>query len=171
MGPLARSAVYLIGAGLATSNIQNDTFCNTIYRYKQRQAALRARFETLHDDGRLSTGRVTRWPRSVTTPVTGDDAAAAAVDTYETLAAAVDAVGGRLDPFFRRRPRTPGLLVGTRDGEVVTFPICGLIVRRDGEITGVYPCWTANTHHRLEAGLAALESGDPENLRAARTPP
>lgn len=132
----------------------------------RRQAAVRERFDAIRADGRLGEGRVRRWAQSVVTPVADDESDdAAAVAVYRELEAAIDAGDGRLEPFFERREREGGLLVGGADGYRITFPVCCLVVRREERITGLYPCWLDGTHHSVEDGLAALEAGDPENLR------
>ena len=131
----------------------------------RRQDAVRERFGTLQEAGALPEASVERWAKAVTIPVDGDGADADAVALYEEFAAAVEAADGRLEPFFQRRERRGGLLVGRPEGEVLTFPVCCLAVRRGGTLTGLYPCWLAGTHHSVEDGLDALRDGGAETLR------
>lgn len=132
----------------------------------RRQEALRDRFEGIADREDLADAEVERWATSVATPVSAPESdAAAAVAVYRDLEAAVDAAGGRLEPFFERQERRGGLLVGRPEGHRITFPVACLVIRREGDVTGLYPCWLEGTHHSVEDGLAALEAGDPENLQ------
>jgi hypothetical protein len=133
---------------------------------ERRQAALRDRFEAVRAADCLASASVERWSPTVVTPVSEADAGMAdALDTYRELSTAVADAGGRLAPFFEVEERRGGLLIGRPEGERITFPVACLVVRREDAVTGVYPCWLDGTHHSLEEGLAALELGDPENLR------
>jgi hypothetical protein len=81
------------------------------------------------------------------------------VELYEEF---LEALGddGHLDPFFEDRPG-----IG-RASRVVVLPVITLALRRDGELTGLYPCWKDGHHYSIEQGLEALERGeDAENLR------
>lgn len=131
----------------------------------RRQRTIRERFDSLDGDDGGPDRRTERWPRTVTTPVDeGEAAVGAALARYERLAAAVDAAGGRLQPFFQRRARSSGLLVGGQDEQVITFPVCCLVLERGEAVTGLYPCWLDGVHHSVEDGLDALAAGDAENL-------
>jgi hypothetical protein len=127
---------------------------------RDRQADARARIEALVDAGLLPDCTVEDWPSRAVVP--SDGPADSAVETYEELAGAVAARPGvHLDPFFEDRPG-----VGRTD-RVVVLPVVCIAVRRDGELTGLYPCWNEGAHESVEDGLAALESGeDVENLRS-----
>lgn len=132
---------------------------------QRRQAAVTSRFEGIDFGAELVETTVERWPKTVTTPVDGSDGAAStALERYETFEEAVTAAGGRLEPFFQRRGRTGGLLVNASEGQVYTFPVCCLAVRRGGTLTGLYPCWLDGYHYSVEEGLAAVEDGHPNNL-------
>jgi hypothetical protein len=126
---------------------------------RDRQTDARARVEALADAGVLPDPTVSEWPSRAVVP--SDGPADAAVETYDEFAAAVATRPGvHLDPFFEDRPG-----VGRSD-RVVVLPVVCIAVRRDGELTGLYPCWNEGTHDAVEDGLAALESGeDVENLR------
>lgn len=146
------ATLYLRGGGAGT--------------VERLQAAIRDRFETIAERGVLASARVKRWANSVVTPISAAEPdAAAAVAVYRELELAVDAAGGRLDPFFERQERRGGLLFGQPEGQRLTFPVACLVLRREGRITGVYPCRLDGVAHSVTDGLAALESGDPENLR------
>lgn len=58
-----------------------------------------------------------------------------------------------LQPFFRER-------TADRDRTVLFLPVVCLIVRRDGEVAGVYPSTSEGDHQTLEDGLAALADGE-----------
>ena len=132
----------------------------------RRQRTVRDRFEALETTAAPGACRIERWPRTVTTPVDdGDEAVGAALTRYERFATAVAAAGGRLEPFFQERARSSGLLVGGREEQVVTFPVCCLALTRGEAVTGLYPCWLGGTHHSVEEGLDALAAGRAENLR------
>lgn len=131
---------------------------------ERRQAELRERFESVRERVDTAEMNLERWSRTVVTP-TGDDRSTAAVSTYRALERAVDAAGGRLEPFFEVRDRRGGMLVGRPDGERITFPVACLVVRAGDEPVGCYPCWIDGTHYSVEDGLAALAAGEPANLR------
>jgi hypothetical protein len=124
-----------------------------------RQRAVLTRFETVVEARELSDTTVTRWGRTVAT-----EGAPEAVELYREFRAAVDRAGGRLEPFFERRVREPGLLADRAAAEIVVFPVACLALRRDDAVTGLYPCWLDGVHHSLEAGLDALDGGTAENL-------
>lgn len=151
------------GATLSATLYLRSGAAGTVER---RQAALRDRFEGIRQSNALDAGTVERWANSIVTPVADNEPdAAAAVAVFRELEAAIEAAGGRLQPFFERQTRHGGLLVGEPDGQRLTFPVACLVVRREGEVTGLYPCRLEGTHHSLEDGLAALEAGNAENLR------
>jgi hypothetical protein len=131
---------------------------------ERRQADLRERFEGLRERVDAIDMALERWSRTVVTP-TKDDRSAEAVSTYRALSEAVEAAGGRLEPFFEARARRGGILVGRPDGRRITFPVACLVVRAERAPVGCYPCWLDGTHYSLEDGLEALASGDPTNLR------
>lgn len=131
---------------------------------ERRQTALHERFEAIREAADLAEATVERWAPSVVTPAADASADSDALAIYRELVTAVDDAGGRLEPFFERQQRRGGLLVGRPEGERITFPVACIVVRREGSVTGVYPCWLDGTHHSLEDGLDALETGDPENL-------
>jgi hypothetical protein len=125
---------------------------------RDRQADARARVEALVDAGVLPALDVSEWPSKAVVP--SDGPADAAVETYDEFRKAVATRPGvHLDPFFEDRPG-----VG-RSNRIVVLPVVCIAVRRDDELTGLYPCWNEGSHESVEDGLAALESGeDVENL-------
>jgi hypothetical protein len=125
---------------------------------RDRQADARARVEALAEAGLLPDLTVEEWPSKAVVPTDGPTDPA--VGTYDEFA---DAAASRpevhLDPFFEDRPG-----VGRCD-RVVVLPVVCIAVRREEDLTGLYPCWKAGNHEAVEDGLAALESGDDvENL-------
>ncbi len=126
---------------------------------RDRQGNARARVEALADEGLLPDLDMEEWPSKAIVP--NDGPTDPAVETYDEFA---DVVAERsdvhLDPFFEDRPG-----VGRSD-RVVVLPVACIAVRREGTLTGLYPCWNGGNHEAVEDGLAALESGeDVENLR------
>ena len=144
--PLAASVTIYLRVGAPTAA-------------RDRQVEARARIEALADAGVLPDLAVEEWPSKAVVPADGP--ADAAVGTYDEFAdAAATRPGVHLDPFFEDRPG-----VG-RAERVVVLPVVCIAVRRDGDLTGLYPCWSDGTHQAVEDGLAALEAGeDAENLR------
>lgn len=129
---------------------------------KRRQEAVRERLTALAGDGRISAVDVEQWPGRVTV---GQTEAPRVVDTYEEFAAAADAAGARLEPFFGDRPGVSGLLQDGTGNRILTLPVIALTVRQDGEIVGLYPCYRDGIHHRVEECVEALEGGTlPTNL-------
>ena len=121
---------------------------------KRRQVATRARFDQLVAHDVLPTVSVEGWQRHAEGR---DFDETHALDLYDEFSAAV---GGRghLDPFFRERNAGFG-------GRSVVLPVLCLVLRREGTVTGLYPCWHDGTHWSVEDGLRALETGDDaENL-------
>lgn len=110
---------------------------------------------------------VERWSPQVTVPVpeeAGRDAGA--VELFDEFEAAAEESDVRLQPFFERREAVGGLLSsGPTNQQTLVFPVVCLTVRREGELTGLYPCWNDGVHESVEDGLGALESADDvENL-------
>ena len=126
---------------------------------RDRQADARARVDALAGAGLLPDLSVSEWPSKAVVPTDGP--ADTAVETYDEFATvAARRPGLHLDPFFEDRPG-----VGRTD-RVVVLPVACIAVRREGELTGLYPCWNEGSHDAVENGLAALESGESvENLR------
>jgi hypothetical protein len=129
---------------------------------KRRQESVRDRLTALANDGRISAVAVEQWPRRVTI----DEAEASGViGTYEEFAAAADAAGARLEPFFADRPGVSGLLQNGAGDRILTLPVIALAVRQDGEIVGLYPCYRDGTHHRVEECVETLKQSQlPTNL-------
>ena len=149
------------GEGLSATLYLRSGAGGTVER---RQADIRRRFEGVREQAESLELDQERWSRTVVTP-TDDDRSADAVSTYRALTDAVQAAGGRLEPFFERRERRGGLLVGRPDGTRITFPVACLVVRAGRTPVGCYPCWLDGTHYSVEDGLEALAAGDPANLR------
>lgn len=125
---------------------------------RDRQTDARARVEALVDAGLLPDLTVEEWPSKAVVP--NDGPADPAVEIYDEFAEAAAARPGlHLDPFFEDRSG-----VGRTD-RVVVLPVVCIAVRRQEELTGLYPCWNEGNHDAVEDGLAALESGDDvENI-------
>lgn len=126
---------------------------------RARQEAVRARVESLAETGHVRDASVGYWSRRVCVR-DGDEGGAGrcpgVVD--EVLDAAADA-GLCVEPYFRRAP-------ASYDGEDVLFlPVICLLVRRDGDLCGVYPATDGGTAVTVEDALERLAAGDSiENL-------
>lgn len=106
-------------------------------------------FERLEAAEVVDEPRVTSWPKQVEGPTDGPEAAA--VSCYEEFVDATSA--DALEPQFTARD--------TEDGRVIDFADLCIAIRRDGELTGLYPCDGA----AIEDCLSALAAGNPvENL-------
>lgn len=124
---------------------------------RTRQETARARLGALTDAGVLPDVEIGQWPNKASVPADGPTPPP--VELYEEFLGVLGD-DGHLDPFFEDRPG-----VG-RASRVVVLPVITLALRRDGELTGLYPCWKDGHHYSIEQGLDALENGeDAENLR------
>lgn len=96
--------------------------------------------------------RLTRWPNEIHAPTDGP--AAEALPCYDEF---VESVGAdALTPHFDERSGA-----GTHERTVELADIC-VAIRRDGELTGLYP----NADASVEDCLTALAAGTPvENVR------
>lgn len=122
----------------------------------ERQEVTLARLKALEELELLPDLTVEQWPTRSNVPSGGP--ADPVVDTYDEFKTAAGE-GVHLDPFFDDRPG-----IG-RSSRVIVFPVIAIAVRREGELTGLYPCWKDGHHHSVEEALDALESGeDVENF-------
>jgi hypothetical protein len=123
---------------------------------RARQETAKARLSALAEAGVLPGLMVEHWPDKASVPADGPEPEP--VERYDEFVGALGDAG-HLDPFFEDRPG-----VG-RSSRVVVLPVVALALRRDGELTGLYPCWIDGHHYSIEQGLAALEKGEhAENL-------
>lgn len=121
---------------------------------RERQDRIEARVAAFGEAG-VPT-EVTEWPDTVTDPST--ERQRAAVETFDRYRAVAGMRGVRLDPFFECRTNPDG-------SRTVRFPVACLALERDGDSTGLYPCYADGDHESIEDGLAAIEAGGAENLR------
>lgn len=134
---------------------------------ERRQRGIVERLDALAERDDVGEFSIERWSECVSVPPVEDGGAdAAAVELYEELRHAVTDAGGRLHPFFQRRESVDGFLSRSGDAEYgVVFPVACLTVRRNGRLTGMYPCWLDGEHHSVEAALDRIQAGrDFENL-------
>jgi hypothetical protein len=131
----------------------------------RRQRTVLDRLEALADDGVVPELHVERWGSKVTVAADSDDEDSA-VALYDEFEAAAERADARLEPFFETREAVGGLLsAGPPTDRIIVFPVVCLTVRRDGDLTGLFPCWQDGEHHSVEDGLDALTAGnDAENL-------
>jgi hypothetical protein len=121
---------------------------------RERQARVEERVAAFAEAGVETTVR--EWPKRVTDPVT--DAERAALEAFDHYRAVAGLEGIRLDPFFECRTNPDG-------SRTVVFPVACLALERDGDLTGLYPCYVDGDHAAVEDGLDAIEAGDAENIR------
>lgn len=120
---------------------------------RERQDRIEARVAAFDDAG-VPT-EVREWPDTVTDPST--DRQRAAVEAFDRYRAVAGVRGIRLDPFFECRSNPDG-------SRTVRFPVACLALERDGDLTGLYPCYVDGDHAAIEDGLDAIEAGGAENL-------
>jgi len=134
---------------------------------ERRQRRIADRLETIADEADVAALRTERWSDRVRVPAAEGSADVAAVTLYDELQAAIDEAGGRLHPFFQEHETLDSLstadLTGTGEGgghveRDIVFPAICLTIRRNGRLTGIYPCWLDGEHHSVEDGLARLEA-------------
>jgi hypothetical protein len=133
----------------------------------RRQQGVLERLRALEADGLVPGLSVERWGSRVSVPddeMTLDDRESVAL--YDEFAAVEDEEGIQLEPFFEQRRAVGGLLSsGPATERVVVFPVVAITVRRDGDLTGLYPCWKDGKHQSVENCLGALaDGGTGENL-------
>ncbi|MFB6205071.1 MAG: HTH domain-containing protein [Haloglomus sp.] len=121
---------------------------------RERQHRIEARIEAVREAG-VST-EVREWSKQVTDPAA--ERQRDAVEAFDRYRAVAEREGVRLDPFFECRTNPDG----TR---TIRFPIACLAFERDGDLTGLYPCYVDGDHAAIEDGLDAIEAGGAENLR------
>lgn len=130
---------------------------------KRRQERVQERLAGLAEDGEIAAVRVEHWPGQLRYSPDEDPPVVA---RYEELAAAAEGAGARLAPFFEERGGVDSLVGSYADTRVLTLPVIAVVVERDGELAGLYPCRHGGTHHRVEEAVDALAAGRaPENLR------
>jgi hypothetical protein len=132
----------------------------------RRQETVLDRLRELEEHEVVPDLTIERWSAQVSVPVQAGDSDAGAVELFEEFEAAADEAGLRLEPFFETREAVGGLLSsGPSASRILSFPVVCLTVRRDGDLTGLYPCWNDGVHQSVEDGLGALADGDgAENL-------
>jgi hypothetical protein len=121
---------------------------------RERQTRIRERVAAFDDAGVPTAVR--EWPKRVTDPATESERAA--IEAFDRYRAVAGRLGVRLDPFFECRSNPDG-------SRTVVFPVACLALERDGDLTGLYPCYVGGDHAAIEDGLDAVESGGAENLR------
>ncbi|WP_136717497.1 HTH domain-containing protein [Halorientalis salina] len=128
----------------------------------RRQQAVLERLRAFEAEGTVPDLRIERVGSRVNVPAAEDDVADAdAVALYEELEAVADSAGLQLEPFFESRKAVGGLLsAGPPTQRIIVFPVVSLTIRRDGDLVGLYPCWSDGVHESVESCLDALASGD-----------
>lgn len=126
---------------------------------QRRQEAMLDRMRELRDRGMVEEVSVTRWSNQVSVSPAQDREPPVGVETYRELDEAVGETELSIEPFFRERSGAGG------DRTVLSLPVLCVAIRRDGEITGVYPCSAPDGSYSVTDCLDALASGnDVENV-------
>jgi hypothetical protein len=130
---------------------------------KRRQEDIERRVSELLEEGRVEAVDIERWPGKVRV---GAQEESPVADAFDDLAGAADEAGARLAPFFSDRQGVDGMLQSHADTRIITFPVVTLVVEREADIVGLYPCRRDGVHYRVETAVDALAAGDlPDNLR------
>jgi len=128
----------------------------------RRQETVLDRLQDLEEHDVVPDLAIERWGAQVTIPVPDGDSDAGAVDLFEEF----ETAGVRLEPFFEIREAVGGLLSsGPSASRTISFPVVCITIRRDGDLTGLYPCWKDGVHQSVEDCLDTLADGETaENL-------
>ncbi|MFC6730448.1 HTH domain-containing protein [Natronoarchaeum mannanilyticum] len=121
---------------------------------RRRQEAMLERMRELRDRGTAEAVSVTRWSNQVSVSPARDRDPPVGVETYRELDAATDGTELSIEPFFRERSGAGG------DRTVLSLPVLCVAIRRDGEITGVYPSSAPDGSYSVTDCLDALAAGD-----------
>lgn len=121
---------------------------------QRRQEAMLDRIRELREREIVEEVSVTRWSNQVSVSSARDPEPSVGVETYRELDEATDGIELSIEPFFRERPGSGG------DRTVLSLPVLCVVIRRHGEITGVYPCSAPDGSYSVTDCLDALASGD-----------
>lgn len=124
-----------------------------------RQDEVLDRIQQLKRTGAIDGVTVHYWSGKANAPNDGAHNGSGCPDIVNELYDATDDSDLSLEPFFREKP-TDG------DHRTVLFlPVVCLVVRRDGEVAGIYPSTREDDHESIQDGLSALsEDGEWANL-------
>ena len=126
---------------------------------QRRQEAMLERMRDLRDRGKVDDVSVSRWSSQVCVSPGLEHDAADGAEAYRELKDAVADTDLSIEPFFRERQGTG------EDRRVVSLPVICVAVRRDGEITGIFPCSATDGTYSVTDCLDALEDEtDVENV-------
>lgn len=118
-----------------------------------RVKSVRGRLRDLAADGAIGSLTVREWAKRVP----ADTADEPAADLYRRFEEWAGEVGVDLEPYFHTRSGyEPGT---THRGQWIVFPVMCLVVRREGDLTRVYPHSTGTTHRTVSDGIAAIGGG------------
>jgi len=118
-----------------------------------RQEEIRERAESLADDGRVADISTQFWSTRVCAP--GGGAADRCPRVVGEIFAAAAEADLTIEPYFRRRPAS------FDDEEVIFLPVICLLVRRDGDIHGIYPATEDCKGHTVMDAIEMLEDQRP----------
>jgi len=126
---------------------------------QRRQEAMLERMRELRDRGMIEEVSVTRWSNQVSVSPEHDREPPVGVEAYRELDQTTDGTELSIEPFFRERS-------GHRENRtVLSLPVLCVAIRRDGQITGVYPCSAPDGSYSVTDCLDALAAGeDVENV-------
>lgn len=122
---------------------------------QQRQQDVLARLHDLAEQGAVEDVTEEWWSTRVCTPGVEAGAGSSCPAIVGELLDAVEGTDVSLQPAFRHATGHE-----STDSDVLYLPVIALVVRDDGEITGVYPACDGETHHRVEDALDRIEAGE-----------
>jgi hypothetical protein len=120
---------------------------------QRRQQAVVDRVRSLEDAERVADVDVNYWSTRVCMPDENDAGRRCPRVVTEVLAATSD-TGLSLEPHFRQRERAHA------DADVLFLPVVCLLVRRDGDLRGIYPVTHDGHSDSVGDALDRLEAGE-----------
>jgi len=119
-----------------------------------RQREVLDRVEALAAAGIVAAAPITWWSHRVCPPNPDNPLAQSCPAVVSELLDRAAAADFELAPYFDAHPR-----VGHGDADAITLPVICLVVRRDGEVCGLYPIQRRGRRYTVEDCLTALEAG------------
>jgi|GEM_PF-3277286 len=122
---------------------------------QQRQQDVLARLHDLSEQGAVGDVTEEWWSTRVCTPGAETGAGASCPAIVGELLEAVEGTEVSLQPAFRHATGHE-----STDSDVLYLPVISLVIRQEGEITGVYPACNGGQHQRVEDALDRIEAGE-----------
>ena len=123
---------------------------------QQRQQDVLARLHDLSERGTIGDVTEEWWSTRVCTPGAETGAGASCPAIVGELLDAVDGTDISLQPAFRQATGHE-----STDSDVLYLPVICLVVRQNGEITGIYPACDGDEHYSVKDGIEQILAGEP----------